>query len=196
VTSFAILVDIGCHYQLELLVMPATANYMSRDDTPRDSLTKVEAAEFLGCASRTLLRWIASGKLASHTVRGPSGQNETRIDKASAEALKREFDTPALRGVPSPGTEMSLAVQEVAPIAREFSASLGAALKEIAGAMREGPKPWLTIDEAVEFSGLSRAWLMRQVSAETKDIAIRDMGKNARGGRWRFSKDSLAAWYV
>lgn len=51
---------------------------------------------------------------------------------------------------------------------------------------------WLTLDEAVQFSGLSRRWLLRQAETEQELIAIRDLGKNADRGRYRFLRWSLA----
>lgn len=52
-------------------------------------------------------------------------------------------------------------------------------------------RPWLTLDEAVEFSGLTRPWLLHEAEAGQGSIAIRDMGKHTRGGRWRFFRDDL-----
>lgn len=45
---------------------------------------------------------------------------------------------------------------------------------------------WMTLDEAVTVSQLSRAWLL--AAAEAGTVSVRDMGKGARGGRWRYLK--------
>ena len=51
------------------------------------------------------------------------------------------------------------------------------------------PTRWLTIDEAISFSGLTRAWLLKEAESGNHAEVIRDMGKGAHGGRWRFLRD-------
>lgn len=49
--------------------------------------------------------------------------------------------------------------------------------------------PWVTLDQAVELSGLTRRWLLEAAAAGVP--WARDMGR-CRGGRWRFHRESLA----
>ena len=84
----------------------------------------------------------------------------------------------------------------------DFTAVLQRVL-EVARQPLPAPRPWLTVDEAVEFSGLTKQWLRSLAESAVKGavegdltplevrIAIRDMGKGSRGGRWRFHRDSL-----
>lgn len=59
-------------------------------------------------------------------------------------------------------------------------------------------RPWLTLDEAAEYSGLTKRWLLAQAEDAERQadpggwpIVIRDMGKHSPGGRWRFHRDCL-----
>ena len=59
------------------------------------------------------------------------------------------------------------------------------------------PRPWLTLDESAQFSGLTKRWLLEQAETVHQDgplhstLSIRDMGKHSPGGRWRFHRESL-----
>lgn len=62
-------------------------------------------------------------------------------------------------------------------------------------------RPWLTLEEAAEYSGLTKRWLLAQAERSENlaqgtipgpDIlSIRDMGKHSPGGRWRFHRETL-----
>src|ERR1035438_6442490 len=71
-----------------------------------------------------------------------------------------------------------------------------ALLLQAVQAMRTTPAtqpPWLTIEEAVAWSGLTKRWLLECAKGRLLPVDpwaephhIRDMGKGTRGGRWRF----------
>jgi hypothetical protein len=52
-----------------------------------------------------------------------------------------------------------------------------------------GPRPWLTLDEAAEYSGLPAAWLLSQ--ARSGSLVAIDVGMGSQE-RWRFSRARLA----
>jgi hypothetical protein len=56
------------------------------------------------------------------------------------------------------------------------------------------PWPWLTLDQAAKYSKLTKRWLLAFAESPVEGmsgIRVRDMGKHAPGGRWRFHRESL-----
>jgi hypothetical protein len=75
----------------------------------------------------------------------------------------------------------------IAPNVFEQNRNLDRAWQKAERDEAPAPRPlgrWLTIDEAIEHSHLTRAFLLK--AAETGAMTVLDMGKGARGGRWRF----------
>jgi excisionase family DNA binding protein len=145
-------------------------------------MTKREVCEYLGKSIRTVAEYIASGKLPATYINGKNGR-EARFDRAEVEHLKNSLDTPMVRAVPAAAgsTEVAVRPDPLAGLAAHFQTL--AAPPQV--------KPWLTIEEAVAYSGLTRAWLLKEADAGQGSIAIRDMGRGAHGGRWRFLRDDL-----
>jgi len=62
---------------------------------------------------------------------------------------------------------------------------------------------WLTLDQAVQYSGMTKRWLLAVATAKwpipiletgtstVNGVVIRDMGAHSHGGRWRFHRESL-----
>lgn len=80
------------------------------------------------------------------------------------------------------------------PVGAGLALVLRTALEHIQPAANAAPPvvlpPWITLAQAVEVSGLTRRWLLDAVEAGAP--WVRDMGPHARGGRWRFHRESLA----
>lgn len=177
-------------------------------------MSKAEVCALLGKSVRTVVGYISSGALAVSYVNGTHGR-EARIERASAERLKVELDAPSYRAVSTPEGALTL-------VPREMSASLGAALTEIAASLRPPiePKPWLTLAEAAEYSGLPASWLLgvartdAALQAEMDRMASMNGGESvgsvvarhpvhvvavnvgtAKRASWRFHRDQLS-WLV
>jgi predicted DNA-binding transcriptional regulator AlpA len=151
------------------------------------TLTKQEVIELLGKSRRTIDTYMADGRLPYHYVQGPNGK-QASYDAADVERLKRDLEAPI--EPPRRIERIAHAVVErtpyaLAPVAADIAAS------PVAASPSTRVKPWLTLEEAEVFSGLTKRWLLMQAEAGATVITVRDMGKNARGGRWRFSRASL-----
>jgi len=183
---------------------------------------KAEAARRLKRSERTVLEWADAGKIQSRRVQAPSGQTVRELHAGDIERLIYERAHPAPQPDP-PKAAIALQTRALAlpqpPAVPQPPAS---------------PRPWLTLDEAAAFSGLTKRWLLAQAEAKwpipitetgTSTVAlptwlrdqntrgpvrpptpdpsnpsphsaileanIRDMGKHAPGGRWRFHRESL-----
>lgn len=141
-------------------------------------LSVADAAKRLGIKPRRMLDY--AEKITSTRVPNPkSGKSVLMFQQSSvdwlAEQRKRVTETGLAR-IPRGNT--AIAPLHQAAIAPQTTA-------------QPAWKPWLTLNEAVTFSGLTRAWLLHR--AETGDLPewIRDMGKGSHGGRWRFLRSAL-----
>jgi hypothetical protein len=159
---------------------------------PRDPhawLTKAAAAARLRCSIRTIERHISEGRLRSRSENVAGRKPAVLVDPAGLAALLAAAD-PASSLVASPRA------LPAAPAAAMPGPQLGQLLDRIARAIAEskpaapGPlKPWLDLDEAAEYSGLPRAWLLSQARGGSGVAINVAMGG---GDRWRFSRRRLA----
>jgi len=140
--------------------------------------SKAAAAAQLGCSVRTLERYIDAGRLRSREQHASGRKPVVVVDPESIAAVLEESRAPAVRSgaVSSAGVDVPELFQQL----------LGAVA---AGPRSAVPRPWLTIDEAAEYSGLPRGWLLAQARAGSA-IAL-DVGGGVRRS-WRFSRDRLA----
>lgn len=136
-------------------------------------LSKEAAAARLAVSARTVERWIEEGKLQSRLQRQAGRKPRVVIDPASIQAAVDEGRTPAAAAAALP----ALRVPE----------GLAQLLQRIAPAAPV--KPWLTLEEAAEYSGLPRGWLLSQARGGSA-IAL-DVGMAGRSA-WRFSRSRLA----
>jgi hypothetical protein len=165
--------------------------------TPAQSktLTKREVIEYLGKSKRTVATYIADGRLPVQYVNGPNGK-QAIFAREAVERFKREMDEPMSRAVVPANGQSYSAKPESTELVRASGAvdpfaALATHLAKLATAFPSSdPKPWLTLDEAVEWSGLTRGYLL--YLTETDAVCVRDMGKHSRGGRWRFNRAALA----
>jgi hypothetical protein len=109
--------------------------------------------------------------LLNGTPRTPGNREETREGKAAAHAQIAAQTAPEARGVVA------------------IPAALIDALRE-RREPREVLKPWLTLSEAVQYSGLPASWLIA-AARDGAPIAI-NTGKGRRREYWRFNRDAIA----
>lgn len=189
---------------------------LAEESTQSDRLiTKKEACDLLDKSPRSLNQYMSSGKLSAHYITGAGGR-EARFDREEVERLRIEFDTPIdsathrekLGLLPPPPTVSNDAHGNLHPpsavsLARIDPEAVTTAAEAFAAALRDGlrpesaPKPWLTLAEAAEYSGLPAAYLLNQAKASlyadvTADhgIAVINVGSDKQH-RWRFRRDSL-----
>jgi hypothetical protein len=163
-------------------------------------ITKEEAAKMLGVSTRQIERLAARGLIQRRYIKPGKGNRygQTQVQGAAVLTMTKERQA-AMRGDSGDGSTRVA----VAPAARsqtalatnaqaDFFTGLAAHLAKLSAAFPPPAKnPWLTLDEAAEFSGLTKAWLLEQAASVVPMLAIRDMGKHARGGRWRFFRGDL-----
>jgi excisionase family DNA binding protein len=162
---------------------------------PSKTLSKREVIDFLGKSKRTIETYIADGRLPCRYFNGPNGK-QAEFDRADAERLKRDLDEPMVRAVTVKETAQNFTGAAVTKIASPVAAASAAGadrLQQLLAAVLEGrlverPKPWLTLDEAAEYSGLPRAWLL--VQARSGALRAVNVGQGSRE-RWRFNREAL-----
>ncbi len=154
-------------------------------------LTTAETCVALGMSPRTLQRLTAAGK-------GPECRERPRWGK-KAEPVYNPKDVAELRAasaarppvalppevdLPETSTELSIPGQmpPQMALALELVERVSKAMRPDAG---KTLKPWLTIKEAAEYTGLSQAYLRRLIS-EGKLSAVKD-------GAWKTRRKDLNA---
>jgi hypothetical protein len=139
--------------------------------------TLTEAAVRLGSNERTIRRWIDGGQLraASRPIPGRKPAtivNPDDIERVRAERRQAVTVTPDIEAAPSASNDPAepaapaLALQTAAlkPMLQLFAAiQAGRALDQ---------KPWLTLDEAAEASGLPKAWLLAQARKDWRTFRL------------------------
>jgi excisionase family DNA binding protein len=153
-------------------------------------LTKREVIEYLGKSKRTVETMIAQGRLPAQYFNGPNGK-QAAFARADVERLKGEIETPMVR----PAARLEAAVEtakSLAPLAEAIAAALRTALQA------DVPKPraWLTLDEAVEYSGLPKSYLLAlargggDATHRKPDFAV-NVGTGTKEF-WRFNREALS----
>jgi excisionase family DNA binding protein len=165
-------------------------------------MTKAEVCEYLGKSKRTVDSYMASGRLPVRYFKGVNGR-QSIFDRAAVERFKADSEIPMVRAVPeqrpnSGWRSQLVPASEVAPktaVAVTSAADAQAVATTIAAVLREAMqpapavKPWLTLSEASDYSGLSESYLVRAA----RDGSIRAINLARNGGRafWRFNRDAL-----
>jgi hypothetical protein len=183
--------------------MSSTGAKPAHAETP-ETMSKAEVCDYVGKSKRTIDSYIATGRLRVGYFNGPNGKTGI-FQRADVEALKKDLEAPTYRAVVPPAERersrdgyqalqivappAGAALTQQQPAADAFTA-LAEHLAKLAAYPARSPKPWLTLDEAVEWSGLTRGYLL--YLTETDAVGVRDMGKHSRGGRWRFNREALA----
>jgi hypothetical protein len=165
---------------------------------------KKEAAELLGCSVRWLERIAARGHLRVETHARARGRGRMAVyAKADLDAwLAGEPNSHAVEVAPAPAAGSNAAdTVALAPngagksapgmgpgVAQGVALALGAIAAQKPAAAPP-VKPWLTLREAAEYSGLPVTYLVRQ--AKNGADFVRNVGTEA-GPRYRFNRDALA----
>jgi hypothetical protein len=178
--------------------------------TKAEWLPKAEAAALLDVAPRTLERHEAKGYIEKRNApRGPLGRgNEVEYSVADILALKAGKPNVHARPV-AEESSMALAPVNGSPatvapstaLARRNDkdagpfAGLAAQLAGLAAfAAQYGPpaegKPWLSLREAIDYSGLPKANLLKRARAGTLRAELVS-GESAREV-WKFNREALA----
>lgn len=140
-------------------------------------LPKAEAAELLGVSTREIERKAASGRIQTKRVRLPGDRSDRTVYSGEdIERVKREREQGVMQLAPRTPLASS-AMQE-----QTLAAVLKAAL-----APPTQPKPWMTLDEAAEYSGLTE----RQIRKLDRTQVLRGWGV---AGNRRISKASIDAF--
>ena len=170
--------------------------------------TQTEAAVQLATNERTIRRWIEAGRLKTALRPAVGRKPLVIVDPADVARVRSErqpavvVDTDIERlGIARPGPlgavgdpdtpqpVRALAYNQRDPITGADASVAAALLKAMfAAASAAVPKPWLTTAEAVEYSGLPKAWLLEQ--ARKGNIPAINVGSGSRE-RWRFNREAL-----
>jgi hypothetical protein len=132
------------------------------------TMDKKEVCEYLGKSVRTVAGYMAKGELKSTLING-----KAIFERADVERFKAELDRPIHRGVVVRGGLHGDTVQTMQPLAAspqavaphvppiDETAKLQHFLADVFKAYPIArPKPWLTLAEAAEYSGLPASWLL------------------------------------
>ena len=169
------------HYPANLSPMPTTAPQI-------EWLRKDEAAKRLNMSTRSVLAMAADGKIQRKPERDPAtNQVVMLLHAGDIERIAYERDHP----------EASQAVQAVAPQPSHANGAIKpggeqALLAMLAHAAQPAPaiKPWMTLVDAAEYSGLPETFLRGLV--DQGKLPACDVGVRA-GGRYRVKRSDLDA---
>jgi hypothetical protein len=157
-------------------------------------ITKQQAAELLEVSERAIERRVADGFILKRYGDKLPGMKQGPVLFSRADVLALRDGDPNTHAVP---------VQEPAnghqPTTKELAKTLATrdpganAWRDVAmfmctRALTE-PKPWLTLQEAAEYSGLPLRWLRDR--ARDHSIDVINVGSGSRDV-WRFSREGLS----
>jgi hypothetical protein len=165
---------------------------------PEEWMPKDRAAKLLGASVRQLERRAQQGYIEKKLgERAPTERNAPVFySRADILAIKAGKPNVYAREVPAAKTEQRAAsvpengnaLARVAPPQTPLDwAFIVESARQYA---LPAPKPWLTLDEAVAFSGLSRAYLLRR--AREGWAAAVDQSFGGARSSWRFNRDKLS----
>jgi excisionase family DNA binding protein len=163
-------------------------------------LTEQEAADRIGCTPRTVRRMVQEGRGPEVARRRVPGRKPERVyHPADVDRIaSRLAPVNALVAVPAtvPAAAVTMTPSPT-PVTAEHLAALAGHLIELVRPAPPAPvRPWMTLDEAAAYIGLSRAFLARLVREggipSVRDRAIKvpraaldafDPGKSDTAGR-------------
>jgi hypothetical protein len=186
------------------------------------TMTKKEVIEYLGKSKRTVETLIAAGRLPVSYFNGPNGK-QASFEAQAVEHLKVQMETPMVRARPAPsetstanpnsihdsGATLVLSSPAMTAVATAMAEAVRAALQGAAlvaqlpagpqgAALVAKPKPWLTAEEAEEFSGLPKRWLLKMArdpeAGPGIHVASCVMAMNVgteNNPKWRFNRGAL-----
>ena len=139
-------------------------------------LTKAEAAMRLGVSERTIDTWAKERRVSTRVEPRAGRRPATTVDPAD---IERIFSEQHRGAVLAPETALPAAPSTIATID---------ALRQFAEALQRprAPKPWMTLDEAAEYSGLPKRLLSKMV----RDA---DLMARRHAGKWYVATKGLGA---
>ena len=143
-------------------------------------LTQEDAAARLGMSVRRMLEYASAGKI--QTEKGVNEETQRPTLKMHAGDVERLVEE---RSQQKAGTQMrALATVDYSkrPAAEQVRALLAGN-----GAAAAGLKPWLTLDQAAEYSGLSRVLLYELI----RDGVLPARCDHVASDRWRICRQDL-----
>lgn len=155
-----------------------------------ESMTKKEAAAFLGVSERAVNRYITRGRLSVTYRKKEGGSQEAVFDPDEVAVLKTQIDTPK----PPPSKSEALTAPDSGKMVKgDKGVNLQAFLSAVAEATttpRAVPieaKLTLTLRDASKLSGLSRGYLLEAIKGKKLKAAKRGRG-------WNIKRADLEAW--
>lgn len=150
---------------------------------PDEWITVEEAAKLRGVAPRTIWRDVQLGRITTKKVRFPGERvYRTLVKRIDVLAVKTsDAQVRELQG----GQRAAL----VAPAQAQLAAALAAIAPKPAA--EAPPKPWLTLDQAAEYSGLPASFLARQIESGRLPALDILAGTKAAGRCWRVKPSDL-----
>ena len=147
--------------------------------TKPEYISKRRAAEALGISPRRLLELSQSGQIRRHYHNDPQTRRRAAF-----------FARPDVERLAA--TRIQAAPQSAAPLAIP-GGTLRPASQAIALPAPAAPaRPWLTVDEAADYTGLPASFLARLITGGK--LPALDIGRCGRsGGRWRVNRRDLDA---
>jgi predicted DNA-binding transcriptional regulator AlpA len=164
--------------------MPGPGNQQNQQNA---TLTKRDVIELLGKSKRTIDTYMADGRLPYDYVTGANGK-QAAFSREDVERLKRELETP-IRA--TPGAVAVTDSNRIEPYRADPQAIAGT----IAAVLREAlhapapVRPWLTLAEATQWSGLPASYLVR--AAKEGKVKALNVARNGGRAFWRFNRDDL-----
>jgi len=159
--------------------------------------TMAEAAVRLGTNERTIRRWIDAGKLRPEERPAPGRKPLVIVDPEDVGRLQAERQPPVVMREERAGSNDTANPNSMA-LAPFVPANAASLQHFLAGVSHAYPvsrtKPWLTLDEAAEFSGLPRGWLLAQArrgEASVPSVMAINVGTEKQP-RWRFNREALS----
>ena len=146
-----------------------------------DWKTKAEAAEILQCSEKSIERLASQKKVEKRQRRIPGRRPLPVFNAEDIERIRQETMSPEAFPLPQ-GQTKALAKRSAGNFAEVFARLVANADN---GKISPTQKVYLSLNEAVEYSGLPRAWLLRKIKSGGLD-AIKAAG-------WKIRRTELEA---
>jgi predicted DNA-binding transcriptional regulator AlpA len=157
---------------------------MGPTNAPNATLTKRDVVALLGKSKRSVDTYMADGRLPYEYVSTPNGRTAA-FQRADVERLKRDLEMP-LRGNRN---EVAVTPPQRVPVdPQAVAGTIAAVLREALHAPAP-VRPWLTLHEAVAWSGLPATYLVR--AAKEGKVKALNVARNGGRAFWRFNRDDL-----
>ncbi|HEX4138341.1 MAG TPA: hypothetical protein VHY84_27270 [Bryobacteraceae bacterium] len=182
--------------------MHSDVRHAARMSSPSPSLdtsnwpTLTEAAVVLGTNERTIRRWIEAKRLQAGTRPVVGRKPLTIIEPEGVERMRFERMPPVLLRDEGRAASNDAAHPDSMALAPHVPENAGHLQHFLAGVLQgypvQRPKPWLNLDEAAEFSGLPRGWLLARARLGAQGAVIAINVGTEKQPRWRFNREALA----